>query len=147
MADDEMEHPPRGYATSDVEALRTKPRRRWKLKLALISLLAVPITVAAIWTWITLSYTYSSGERAGFIQKFSEKGWLCKTWEGEIAMANLPGTMPQIFQFTVRDEAVAREINANLGKRVAIHYDQHKAVPFSCFGETEYFVNGVRVAE
>jgi hypothetical protein len=102
--------------------------------------LLTPFAGFALWAWITLSFTYSSGDRAGYLQKFSNKGWLCKTWEGEIAMANLPGAMPQIFSFTVRDDSIAAILNGMSGQRVAIYYEQHRGVPTSCFGETEYFV-------
>src|SRR5262245_43759395 len=87
-----------------------------------------------------LSYTYSHGERVGYVQKISNKGWVCKTWEGELAMANLPGSMPQIFQFTVRNSAIARQIEQNAGNRVSLTYEQHRGIPTSCFGETEYFI-------
>ena len=99
----------------------------------------------AIWTWIALSWTYSEGDRAGYVQKFSKKGWLCKTWEGELAMVSMPGTNPEKFYFTVRDNNVAQHINESLGKRVALTYQQHKGVPTTCFGETEYFVVAVKV--
>ena len=81
------------------------------------------------------------------MQKFSKKGWICKTWEGELAMVSIPGTMPEKFYFTVRDDAVAARINRNIGRRVALSYEQHKGVPMRCFGETEYFVTNVRVVE
>ena len=83
----------------------------------------------------------------GFVQKFSNKGWICKTWEGELAMVNLPGTISQIFTFTVRDPKVAEQINATLGKRVAMHYDQHRGLPTTCFGDTTYFVTSVQSVE
>ena len=71
-----------------------------KLVLMILSgLLTLVVLVLGLWTLITLNYTYSSGERAGYVQKISQKGWVCKTWEGELAMANLPGAMPQIFTF------------------------------------------------
>ena len=89
-------------------------------------------------------YAYSSGERTGYVQKISKKGWLCKTWEGELAMTTVPGTAPQIFQFSVRDDAMARKIMEAAGQRVALVYEQHKGVPSPCFGETEYFITGVR---
>jgi hypothetical protein len=98
----------------------------------------------ALYVFAALSFSYSSGERAGYVQKFSHKGWVCKTWEGELAMVNLPGTMPEIFRFTVRDDAVAQGLNQSMGRRVALHYEQHRGVPTSCFGETEYFVTAVR---
>ena len=96
------------------------------------------------YTWVTLRYAYSSGERAGYVQKISKKGWLCKTWEGDLAMTTVPGTAPQIFQFSVRDDVTAHRIELATGQRVALSYQQHKGVPSSCFGETEYFVSGVR---
>ena len=118
-------------------------KTRNKALIALLVLLLVPVVVIALWIWIALGYNYASGERAGYIQKISKKGWLCKTWEGELAMANLPGTMPQIFTFTVRNDSVAHVIEQNAGKQVSLTYEQHRGVPTSCFGETEYFVKGV----
>ena len=118
-------------------------KRHWKLWLVLIGLI-LPATVLVGYTWITLHYAYSSGERSGYVQKISNKGWICKTWEGELAMTTVPGTAPQIFQFTVRDDATAHRIEQLAGQRVALAYQQHKGVPASCFGETEYFVTGVR---
>ncbi len=106
-------------------------------------LLIVGILGFCAWTWGALKYSYAKGERAGFIQKISKKGWLCKTWEGELAMANLPGTMPQIFSFSVRDEAVAQKLMQSAGERVSLTYDQHRGIPTSCFGETAYFVVAV----
>ena len=119
-------------------------KTRNKVLIALLILLLVPVVIIALWIWIALGYTYASGERAGYIQKISQKGWLCKTWEGELAMANLPGTMPQIFTFTVRNDSVAHVLEQNAGKQVSLTYEQHRGVPTSCFGETEYFVTGAR---
>jgi hypothetical protein len=115
-------------------------------RFSLIFLLVV-LAGAVLWTWITLSYDYSDGERAGYVQKLSRKGWICKTWEGELALVNLPGAMPEIFHFSVRDDDVAKRIQAVVGKRVALTYEQHIGVPTSCFGETEYFVVDVKVVE
>lgn len=122
------------------------PRRRGCGKPVLVLLLLVTVAagIFALWAWITLSYDYSEGERAGYVQKFSNKGWICKTWEGELAMVNLPGAMPEIFRFSVRDDAVAEQINQSMGERVTLHYEQHIGVPTSCFGETDYYVTEVR---
>ena len=98
-------------------------------------------------TWFTLHWSYAKGERAGYVQKLSRKGWVCKTWEGEMAMVTMPGTVSDKFYFTVPDDAVASQINTSVGKRVALHYEQHKWIPTSCFGDTEFFVMGVRVVE
>ena len=96
-------------------------------------------------TWLTLNWTYSDGERAGFLQKFSHRGWICKTWEGEMAMVTLPGTVAEKFLFTVRDNDLAKQLNAAIGKRVTVHYEQRKWIPTSCFGDTEYFVTSVQL--
>src|SRR5882757_4611755 len=111
----------------------------WKLLVAVLVLLGL----AALYLWAATTWTYSDGERAGYVQKFSRKGWICKTWEGELAMMNLPGTMPELFKFSVRDSAVATRLNQTIGQRVRLHYKQHKGVPSDCFGETEYFVTQV----
>jgi hypothetical protein len=112
-----------------------------------IGLIVVILLLFGAFTWFTLNWTYAEGERAGYIQKFSRKGWLCKTWEGEIAMVTMPGTVAEKFAFTVWDDAVAAQINADVAQRVALSYKQHKWIPSSCFGDTEYFVYRVRVAE
>ena len=112
----------------------------------LIGALLLVLTGAGLYLAIATRWSYSSGERAGYVQKFSKKGWVCKTWEGEIAMANLPGALPEVFSFTVRDDAVAEQINANLGARVAIRYEQHLGLP-NCFGDTAYWVTSVRRVE
>jgi hypothetical protein len=122
-------------------------RRRGKLRLLLVLLILAPILLLALYTWIALNFDYSEGERAGYVQKFSRKGWICKTWEGELAMVNLPGAMPEIFRFTVRDDAVASRLNESMGKRVRLHYEQHMGIPTSCFGETDYFVTDVESVE
>lgn len=118
-----------------------------RVRNTILSSLVIGAGLLAAWTWATLSYDYSNGERAGYVQKFSRKGWVCKTWEGELALVNLPGAMPAIFAFSVRDGAVAAEIEAQMGKRVVLDYEQHIGVPTNCFADTQYFVTGVRVVE
>ena len=105
--------------------------------------LVLVLLLGAAWTWLTLHWAYSEGERAGYVQKFSHKGWLCKTWEGELALVTMPGAIPEKFYFSVRDEAVAKRINALAGQRMVLTYQQHKFVPTDCFAETEYFVTDV----
>jgi hypothetical protein len=113
--------------------------------LVILALLA--IAGAAGFSWVTLHWAYATGERAGFVQKLSKRGWMCKTWEGEMAMVSMPGTMSEKFDFTVPDDATAAALNTSLGKRVSVHYEQHKWIPSSCFGETGYFVTAVQVTE
>lgn len=118
-----------------------------KAKLIIAGVIALPIVLFTLFTWSSLSWVYSEGDRAGYVQKFSKMGWLCKTWEGELSMVALPGSTPEKFYFTVKSDSVAALINSSLGKRVAIHYQQHKGVPTSCFGLTEYYVTNVRTVE
>jgi hypothetical protein len=111
-------------------------------------LLVLVIAVGfSAFTWLTLHFSYSNGERAGYVQKLSHKGWICKTWEGEMAMVTQPGTMTEKFYFTVPSDAVAAKINGLMTKRVALAYEQHRWVPSSCFGDTEYFVSDVRAMQ
>jgi hypothetical protein len=116
---------------------------RRRLGVALGALLLLALVLAAAYFFLALHYSYSTGDRAGYVQKFSKKGWVCKTWEGELAMVNMPGALPEIFRFSVRDETVAAAINKQLGDRVVLSYEQHAGLP-SCFGETEYYVTSVR---
>ena len=142
---DDLDQPPRGYTTADVSTQATSRRqRRWRVPLIVAAVVLVPALLFALYTWAALSFAFSDGERAGYVQKLSRKGWLCKTWEGELAMATVPGTQPEIFRFSVREDAVAQKINQLLGQRVALTYEQHKGVPTDCFGETEYYVTDVR---
>ena len=115
---------------------------KWLLSLVLIGLVGL-----AAYTWLMLTWSYGSGERAGYVQKFSNRGFICKTWEGELAIVSMPGTMSEKFLFTVREDSVAQKINANLGKKVALKYEQHIGLPTSCFGDTEYFVSDVVILD
>lgn len=128
-----------------IPAPTASPRRgrKWIL-IAFTVIVILPILGFSAWTAITLHVSYSSGERVGYVQKISKKGWACKTWEGELAMVSMPGTLPQIFAFSVRDDAVARKIMDAGGQRVALVYEQHRGVPTQCFGETEYYIVDVR---
>ena len=119
-------------------------RTRNKALVILLSLILIPAVLIALWIWVTLGYTYSTGDRAGYLQKISKKGWICKTWEGQLAMTPLPGATPQYFDFTVRNDSIAHLLEENAGKQVSLVYEQHRGIPTSCFGETEYFVTAVR---
>lgn len=121
-------------------------RRHWGW-LTLAAVVGIPLLGLILWVAITLSYTYSTGERVGYVQKLSREGWMCKTWEGELALSNVPGQIPEKFHFTVRSDSIANAINSIAGNRVAITYEEHKGVPGSCFGDTPYFVTGVRAVK
>jgi hypothetical protein len=135
---DEGQH--RG-ALDDIPTSRRRRRWPWIIVGALVGL---PALVLAAWTVIALSYTYSKGDRAGYIQKLSKKGWICKTWEGELAMVNVPGAMQERFPFTVRSDSLAAVMNKDMGSQVSLTYEEHRGVPGSCFGETNYYVTAVR---
>jgi hypothetical protein len=122
----------------------TVPKR---LSFILLSLVAIVVALFALYTWAALHISYSEGDREGFLQKFSRKGWICKTWEGEILLSSMPGAIPERFTFSVRDDQVAKDLMAAMGKRVQLTYAQHKGVPSQCFGETEYFVEKVTVSK
>lgn len=109
--------------------------------------LLIPIGLFTLYTWAALTWVYSTGERAGYVQKFSEKGYVCKTFEGELILVSMPGTQAEKFFFTVKDKAMAKKINDSLGKRVRLTYEEHKGIPSDCFGETSYFVNDVQLLD
>jgi hypothetical protein len=122
-----------------------KPHRsplRW-----LWVVLAVIVLVCWTYTALALHWSYSEGERVGVLQKLSRKGWVCKTDEGELAMYIVSGVAPQIWSFTVRDAKVMQQLNAQLGQRVRLHYAEHRGIPSSCFGDTNYFVDAVSLAQ
>jgi hypothetical protein len=143
------QEPTRTHSTPSIDTgapLSTTPKPKgkgkWKI-VAVLFLLVLPLAAFALWVTITLNYTYADGSRAGYVQKFSNKGFVCKTWEGELSMANGPNMMPELFKFSVRDDKVAKEIESMSGRQVKLSYEQHLGVPTKCFGETEYYVNKV----
>lgn len=118
-----------------------------KVLKSLTIFLVSAIALFSLYVYIVLNWSYSSGERAGFLQKVSHKGWFCKTWEGELSLVAMPGAAPEKFLFTVRDDAIAQKVSAAAGKRVTLIYEQHKGLPSSCFGDTDYFVVDVKIIE
>ena len=118
-----------------------------KILKGLILMTLMALGLFTFYVFLTLNWSYSTGERAGFLQKVSNKGWICKTWEGELSLVAMPGAAPEKFLFTVRDESVALKVSAAAGKRVTLNYEQHKGLPSSCFGDTDYFVVGLTVIE
>jgi hypothetical protein len=120
--------------------------KKWTLRLA-IGGLVLFVVGSGLYTGATLSYSYSKGERVGFVQKISQRGWACKTWEGDLSQVQVVGQPAEQFQFSVRDDKVAKAIEALAGHKVALHYEQHRGVPSTCFGDTEYFVVRVEKAD
>ena len=124
-----------------------EPATKKKLVLVPLIFALVVLVLAGLYLLVVLNWSYSAGERIGYVQKFSKKGWICKSWEGELAMFPVVAMQAEKFLFTVRDDAVATSLNQSLGKKVALRYEEHKGIPTSCFGETSYFVVEVRVLE
>jgi hypothetical protein len=123
-----------------VEGATVRRGRRFGRMLLLVLILAV--LLAGLWTWFSLSFAYSEGERAGVLQKFSRKGWICKTYEGELAQYVVGGVAPQIWYFSTRDEKLAQKLSAAVGGQIRLHYTEHRGVPTGCFAETPYFAEG-----
>jgi len=131
---------------SSIDPVRSARPRRGRGARYLLLLLVVLLLGAALWTWLTLQWGYSDGTRSGVIQKFSRRGWLCKTQEGELAVYS-GGFSPQIWRFSVRDASVGAQIEKDVGARVQVHYTEHPGVPSTCFADTRYFVDRVTVTD
>lgn len=120
-------------------------RSRGGFKRALLIVVAVFVVGSALWTWFALSWAYSDGDRAGVLLKFSKKGWICKTYEGQLALYVVGGVAPQLWDFSTRDAALAAKLSQAVGQEIQLHYREHRGVPTSCFAETRYFADGFTV--
>ena len=118
-----------------------------RIVLAVGGVVVLAAALLGLYILLALSWSYSDGERTGYLQNLSRKGWICKTYEGELAMSTVPGVAPVIWSFTVRDEAVATQINALVGQRVVLHYEEHRGLPTSCFGDTAYFADRIQALD
>jgi hypothetical protein len=135
----------RGLIGGEANGVATVEKRGIRFGRIFLWLLLIVIALTAAWTAFTLSWAYSEGDRAGVLQKFSSKGWICKTYEGELALYVVGGVAPQIWYFSTRDEDVAKQLSAAVGKNIQLHYTEHRGVPTSCFAETPYFAQSFRV--
>ena len=117
--------------------------KKWLLRVVVGGVLLV-VVGSTLYTLFTINYSYSKGERVGFVQKLSKRGWVCKTNEGELAMVNIAGQQAQMFYFTVPSDEVAKQIESYAGHRVELQYEEHRGIPSSCFGDTQYFIVGVK---
>jgi hypothetical protein len=121
-----------------------RPRRAGRI---LFLILLVVLLLCGLWIWVALSWSYSEGERAGVLQKFSRKGWICKTYEGELALYVVGGVAPQIWNFSTRDPKLAQELREAVGKQIRLHYSEHRGLPTQCFADTPYFAESFTVVE
>jgi hypothetical protein len=115
--------------------------------MAVSGIVIAVVALFGLYLAFVLNWSYSDGERTGYLQKFSRKGWICKTYEGELAMTTVPGVAPVLWEFTVRNEAIVAQINKQVGQRVVLHYEEHLGLPTSCFGDTAYFVDRIQLVE
>jgi len=115
----------------------------WRPKL----FLTLVFFVVTAYLLVAFNYSYSDGNRAGYVQKLSKKGWVCKTYEGELAMTTVPGVAPVLWDFTIWDDKAAKDLERVMGKRVVLHYKEYRYLPTACFGETPYFVDRVEIQE
>jgi hypothetical protein len=125
-----------------------RPRQDWSrtVRRFLIGLVLIAMVLVAGYFLFVLNWGYSDGDRAGYLQKFSRKGWVCKTYEGELAMTTVPGVAPIIWSFSIWDDETAQKVNALLGRKVVVHYREYRMIPTTCFGETAYFVDRIEPA-
>lgn len=122
-------------------------RRRRPWRLLIVAVLLGPALLLSLYTWLALHWDYSNGSRSGLMQKFSKKGWICKTYEGELWQSVLANVAPNIWLFTVREARVARQLDTLVGRQVRVHYTEHRGIPTSCFGDTPFYVDSVTVVE
>jgi hypothetical protein len=137
-------------STEDSAHAQTSPgaaprQRRRSFLLYLVLCLIGALGLITLYTLFMLWWSYSEGDRAGVLQKFSRRGWVCKTYEGQLAMYIVGGVAPQIWEFSVRDDATAAALTKAIGRQVRLHYTEHPGLPTSCFGETDYFVDSVEI--
>jgi hypothetical protein len=131
--------------TPDAAAAPPPARRLPKLRTVLLLAVLIPVVLLSIYTWLALHWDYSNGYRSGLLQKFSQKGWICKTDEGELWQSVVANVAPNIWYFTVRDANIKQALDTLVGRNVRLHYTEHRGVPTSCFGDTNYYVDGVTV--
>ena len=123
-----------------------RPRGRHGLRYVFIVLILI-LGGVCLWTWLTLSWAYADGIRAGVLQKVVHRGWVCKTLEGTLAQYVVPGISPQIWQFSVRDPEVASQLEKFVGHQVQLHYTEHPGIPSACFADTRFFVDRITVTD
>ncbi len=124
-------------------AAPTRRARRWGRNVLLV--LVGFLLLMALYTWLALHWDYSTGYRSGTMQKFSRRGWVCKTYEGELWQSVVTNVSPQVWQFSVRDKRVVQALDSLVGRPVRLHYTEHRGVPTSCFADTPYYVDRVVV--
>ena len=114
---------------------------RWLLFLIVISL--------AVFIYFKYFFTYSEGYRAGLLQKFSNKGMIFKTYEGEMILSSVASTSEvalasEKFLFSVTNKDIVRQFDTLQGRNVIVHYDEKRGVLF-WRGDSRYLVDSVKL--
>ncbi|HCE59162.1 MAG TPA: hypothetical protein DER09_15345 [Prolixibacteraceae bacterium] len=121
------------------------------VKKILYWILFVLVIVIAAFIYFKYAFDYSKGYRAGLLQKFSEKGVVFKTYEGEMILSSVQSNAnvaiaSEKFLFSVADESVAKQMEQIQGKNVVVHYREKKGtLPWR--GDSPYIVDSVKVAD
>lgn len=98
--------------------------------------------------YLLTGWSFSDGERAGTVSKFSRRGYLFKTYEGVLNVGGFSGETgsltPQFFDFSVKDDLVAKQITdaVKSGQRVTLHYEE-KILRLPWNGDTKYYITTV----
>jgi hypothetical protein len=116
-------------------------------KISIIAALVILLILGLFLYW-KYFYTYSDGYRAGLLQKFSRKGTLFKTYEGEIILSSIKGNSnvaiaSEKFLFSVTSDSLAASMDTLQGQNVIVHYRQKNA-PLFWRGDSPYIVDGVK---
>jgi hypothetical protein len=130
--------------TKESNWIRIKRRTR-KFLLQLLVLIVIFTSIFIYWKYY---YTYSNGYRAGLLQKFSHKGNLVKTYEGEMILSSVSGNANVViasekFYFSVTSSKLAQRLDTMQGQMVIVHYKQKNGVLF-WHGDSEYLVDSVK---
>jgi hypothetical protein len=120
---------------------KTKRLFKWLLFLIVI--------IAGVFIYWKFFYTYSEGYRAGLLQKFSNKGTIFKTYEGEMILSSVSSSRDialasEKFLFTVTNKTLIREFDTLQGEMVIVHYRQKNAAVF-WRGDSQYLVDSVKI--
>lgn len=121
------------------------------IKKILYWMLFILVIILVVFIYFKYVFDYSKGYRAGLLQKFSEKGIVFKTYEGEMILSSVQSNTnvaiaSEKFLFSVSRDEVARQMEQIQGKNVVVHYREKKGV-LPWVGESRYIVDSVRVAD
>jgi len=122
-----------------------------KIKKYLYMALATVVVIIGIYVYWSFFFTYSDGYRAGMLQKFSRKGTIFKTYEGEMILSSVQSNKnvalaSEKFMFSVSDKQVALQLEKLQGKNIVVHYtEKNNTLPWR--GETVYIVSSAKLSD